>query len=174
MITEVELRALVENQAATIAALQAELTTLRAAAPSTPSGNATSSSTPISGGSATPKRVSEKKYLGVTSYFPWNEERLLRLLTAVVEVISAATPDNAGLDAVMATYLRLSGSDTKFTHQLTLLEVEYALGKIYHDGFRIHNRGIGTIAIYDYLRDHPEVSQFFSEYLGSPPYYGPN
>ena len=168
-----DLRSLVESQASTITALQAELATLRAAVPAQTSTECATSSTE---GVSRQKTPSEKKYLGVTSYFPWNEERLLKLLKAVTEVVStmmtSGIPDNEWFDAVLGRYIWFSGLDCQ--PKLTVLEVEYALGKIYHDQHRVHSPSICTVAINDYLKDHPEVRQFFKKHLGSPPYHGPN
>ena len=168
-----DLRMLVAIQASTIATLQAELVVLRAAVPAhVPQERAASSST----GSAAivvkevrRKPPSDKQYLGVMSYLPWNETRILKLLKAVSEVELAAAPDNEGegLEAVKKAYLRLSELDEP--SKFTVLEIEYALGKIYHDKHRYQSLSICTTAVYDYLRDHPEISQFFSKHLGGVP-----
>lgn len=175
-----QLRELVKSQASTILDLQAELSALRASlAIHTTTSTSTASS---SAGTTTvltaepvvkksrPKRVLERNYLEVRIYFPWNQKRLLRLLDAVTEVMKVITPDDDGLDEVLKRYVGKSNSDP----QPTVAEVEYALGKIYHDGHRVNSGSICSPPIYQYLEDHPEVSTFFKTYLGSPPYYGPN
>ena len=170
-----ELRALVEMQASIIAALQAELLTLRSAIPihtSPGAGQTVPAEGVVSISVKKPKQKSSGKcYLGVKSYFHWTEERLLKLLKVVSKVV-LWTPDSVGLDSVLTACLQLSEFDTRSS--LTLQEVECALGKIYHDKHRVRSPSICTVAIHDYLKDHPEVRQFFKKHLGSPPYHGLN
>lgn len=159
------MKALIAAQASTIATLQAQLAALQAT---------TFNPTPAQHqAAAKPKsKTSAKDYLGYWTHFKWSEKYLLQLLQAVSEVATSTDISTTEMDDVLAAYRRITGSTH---HSLTVKEIEYALGKVHHDGYRGRDTAsICTAATKDYMHSHPEISQFFIQNLGTAPYYGPN
>lgn len=115
-----------------------------------------------------PSRMASGPYLSTKIYYKWTEEKLLLLLAAVEHVM--LTPETADLSGVLARYV----SNTTESRVPSIDEVEYALGKIYHDEHRVSTKSICTPAINQYIRDHESITTFFRLNLAEAPYFGPN
>lgn len=115
-----------------------------------------------------PSRMAYGPYLFVKIKYKWTEEKLLQLLAAVEHVM--LTPETADLSGVLVQYV----SNTTELRVPSVVEVEYALGKIYHDKHRVNTKSICTSAINQYVSDHESIITFFRLNLAEAPYFGPN